>query len=750
MSKTRRTGTGRAATEVVPTTPAPELRQHVDRLLSGEHHNPHEVLGAHPSGDAVIIRVFHPAATDATVVWDGGAVDMQRVDDRGLFETRLSATEAPAYRLTMRAGKHTWEMQDPYRFLPTLGELDLHLIGEGRHAELWRRLGARVIEHEGVRGTAFAVWAPNARGVRVVGDASGWDDRLHPMRSLGGSGVWELFLPGVAEGTRYKFQVIRNDGRAVMHADPFAKRSERPPANASIVDESRHTWTDAAWLQRRADTLYDSAPLSIYEVHLGSWRRHPDEGGRPLTYLEAAQELGDYCVEMGFTHVELLPIAEHPFTGSWGYQVTGYYAPTARYGTPDELRSMIDTLHGRGIGVILDWVPAHFPRDEWALARFDGTALYEHADPRRGEHPDWGTLVFNYGRNEVRNFLVANARYWFEEFHVDGLRVDAVASMLYLDYSRKPGEWVPNPYGGRENLDAIAFLRETDDMVQRDFPGALMIAEESTAWPAVSRPTSAGGLGFSFKWNMGWMHDTLEYFSNDPVFRRYHHHELTFGLLYAWSERFVLPLSHDEVVHGKRSLVRKMPGDGWQRCANLRALFAWMWAHPGKKLLFMGGEIAQADEWSHDRSVDWHLLDHPAHQGMQRLVRDLNRVYAGEHALFERDVTPEGFRWIDAGNADQNVISFIRYDGHGHPGVVCVANFSPMVYESFRVGLPLGGRWRELINTDADVYGGSNVRNWEGVVASPDTWHGQPFSATMTLPPLAVMWLEPEGPPSQG
>jgi len=755
MSKTKRTGTGRATADKTPASPTngsapprvdPEMSRHVDRLLGGEHHNPHEILGAHPSGHTVVVRAWHPSATDATVVWDGGEQDMRRIDERGLFEAALRVETVPDYRLRMRAGVHSWEMQDPYRFLPTLGDLDLHLIGEGRHLELWRRLGARVIEHQGVRGTAFAVWAPNARGVRVVSDASAWDDRLHPMRSLGGGGVWELFLPGVGEGTIYKYQVIRADGRAVMHADPLARRSERPPANSSIVDESHHTWTDQEWMQQRAGTVYDSAPLSIYEVHLGSWRRRPDDGDRPLSYLEAADELGDYCAEMGFTHVEFLPLAEHPFTGSWGYQVSGYYAPTARYGTPDELRAMIDALHNRGIGVIMDWVPAHFPRDEWALARFDGTALYEHADPKRGEHPDWGTYVFNYGRNEVRNFLVANARYWFDEFHVDGLRVDAVASMLYLDYSRKPGEWIPNPYGGRENIDAINLLRETDDMVQRDFPGALMIAEESTAWPGVSRPTSSGGLGFSFKWNMGWMHDTLEYFRNDPVFRRYHHHELTFGLLYAWSERFVLPLSHDEVVHGKGSLVRKMPGDGWQRCANLRALFAWMWAHPGKQLLFMGGEIAQAEEWSHDRSVDWHLLEHPAHQGIQRLVRDLNLVYREKHALFERDVSPEGFRWIDAGNADQNVISFIRYDAHGFPGVVCVANFSPMVHEGFRVGLPLGGRWRELLNSDADVYGGSNVRNWQGVVAEADTWHGQPFSAPMTLPPLGVLWLEPHPP----
>jgi 1,4-alpha-glucan branching enzyme len=722
----------------------PDLRRDVDRLVAGEHHQPHAILGVHPVDGEVVVRVFHPAATDAAVVWSGGETAMERADERGLFVAHLPVAQAPEYRLRMRTGVHRWDMDDPYRFLPTLGELDLHLFGEGRHLDLWRRFGAQVIEHQGVRGTAFSVWAPNARGVRVVSDASGWDDRLHPMRSLGGSGVWELFLPGVGAGTCYKYQVIRSDGRAVMHADPLARRSERPPANASVVEESHHVWEDSAWLQNRAATVYDRAPLSIYEVHLGSWRRRVEEGDRPLTYREAAEELADYCCDNGFTHVELLPLAEHPFTGSWGYQVTGYYAPTARFGTPDDLRFMIDTMHRRGLGVILDWVPAHFPRDEWALARFDGTALYEHADPRRGEHPDWGTLVFNFGRNEVRNFLVANARYWIEEFHVDGLRVDAVASMLYLDYSRKAGEWVPNPYGGRENLEAIAFLREVNELVQREFPGALMIAEESTAWPGVSRPASTGGLGFGFKWNMGWMHDTLEYARNDPVFRRYHHHQLTFGLLYAWSERFVLPLSHDEVVHGKGSLINKMPGDLWQRRANLRALLAWMWAHPGKQLLFMGGEIGQFDEWSHDRSIDWRLLDHPEHRGIQRLVHDVNAVYRNQPALYERDVSPEGFRWIDAGNADQNVISFIRYDGHGHPGVVCIANFSPLVYRDFRVGLPLEGVWREVINSDADVYGGGNVRNWDGVVAEPATWHGQPFSAVTTLPPLAVLWLVPE------
>ena len=484
--------------------------------------------------------------------------------------------------------------------------------------------------------------------------------------------------------------------------------------------------------------------MSVYEVHLGSWRRRGEDGETLLSYREAAVELGDYCRSMGFTHVELLPIAEHPFGGSWGYQVSGYYAPTSRHGSPDDLRAMVEGLHERGIGVILDWVPAHFPRDDWALARFDGTALYEHVDPRRGEHPDWGTLVFNFGRNEVRNFLVSNARYWIEEFHIDGLRVDAVASMLYLDYSRQPGEWIPNPYGGRENIEAIEFLREVNSLIRDQYPGVVMVAEESTAWPGVSRPTSTGGLGFSFKWNMGWMHDTLAYMSRDAVFRRFHHHQLTFGLWYAFSERFVLPLSHDEVVHGKGSLLGKMPGDRWQRFANLRAMLAWMWAHPGKQLLFMGGEFGQEREWRHDHSLDWHLLEQPDHAGVQHLVRDLNRVYAAEPAAWQRDDSPEGFRWIDAGNSDQNVLSFARVDATGRPGLVCVANLSPVVHHNFRVGLPRPGRWLEVVNTDAESYGGSGVGNLGSVVADATEWNGQPHSAALTLPPLAVLWLAPD------
>jgi 1,4-alpha-glucan branching enzyme len=720
----------------------PDLGDEGARLVAGEHHEPHRVLGAHALGGAAVVRALHPTAERCTVLWPGGETPMDR-GEGGLFQAMVPTTELSEYRLRFEQGEGCWVIDDPYRFLPTLGELDLHLIGEGRHHELWRRLGARVIEHQGVSGTAFAVWAPNARSVRVVSDASYWDDRLHLMRSLGASGVWEIFLPGVGAGCRYKFQITTPEGRRVMKADPLARAAELPPATASVVEVSHHTWGDADWIAARAAADCAGRPMSAYEVHLGSWRRRIEDGDRPLSYREAGEQLADYCEAMGFTHVEFLPLAEHPFGGSWGYQVSGYYAPTARYGSPDDLRAMIDHLHRRGIGVLLDWVPAHFPRDEWALARFDGTALYEHVDPRRGEHPDWGTYVFNYGRNEVRNFLVANARYWCEEFHVDGLRVDAVASMLYLDYSREAGQWVPNRHGGRENLEAIELLREVNALVRDTHPGVLMIAEESTAWPGVTRPVATGGLGFTLKWNMGWMHDTLDYISRDPVFRRYHHHQLTFGLLYAYSERFVLPISHDEVVHGKGSLLGKMPGDRWRRFANLRALLAWMWAHPGKQLLFMGCELAQEREWSHDRSLDWHLLEDADHAGVQRLVHDLNARYGGEPALWECDDYPEGFRWIDAGNADQNVISFIRLDASGRPGLVCVANFSPVVHQGFRVGLPRPGRWLEVLNTDSDLYGGSGAGNLGAVEADEQGWNGQPFSAPMVLPPLGVVWLAP-------
>jgi 1,4-alpha-glucan branching enzyme len=618
-----------------------------------------------------------------------------------------------------------------------LGELDLHLAGEGRHERLYERLGAHLQED----GASFAVWAPNAEGVAVVGDFNDWDEEAVAMRALGDSGIWEAVVAGVESGQRYKFAVRQRGGAVQLKADPFAFATEVPPATASVVFRSEYEWSDDDWLERRRSSVSVSRPLAIYEVHLGSWRLNPLDGNRPLTYRELAEELADYVLDLGFTHVELLPVMEHPFAGSWGYQVTSYFAPSSRFGTPDDFRFFVDHLHGRGLGVILDWVPAHFPRDEWALARFDGTALYEHDDPRRGFHPDWGTLVFNLGRNEVRNFLLANALFWLREFHVDGLRVDAVASMLYLDYSRREGEWIPNAFGGREDLDTVQFLKDLNEVVHEREPGVISAAEESTAWPGVSRPTYLGGLGFGFKWNMGWMHDTLGYFSRDPVYRSYHHHELTFSLVYAWNENFILPLSHDEVVHGKGSLLRKMPGDRWQQLANLRALIAYMWAHPGKKLLFMGGELAQEQEWSHERSLDWHLLEEAGHAGVQALVRELNRIYRAEPALWEVDFEPAGFRWLEPNDAAANVLAFSRLSRDGSRALVCVANLSPVPRESYRVGMPHVGRWREVLNTDSAYYGGSDVGNLGGLEAVSKPWHDQPYSAELMLPPLGVVWL---------
>jgi 1,4-alpha-glucan branching enzyme len=628
---------------------------------------------------------------------------------------------------------------------PTLGELDLHLLNEGRHLHLQRALGAHPVTVDGVDGTAFSVWAPAAAAVSVVGDFNWWDGGSHPMRPVGSSGVWDLFVPGVGEGATYKFAVRSASGHVVQHADPMARQAEVPPATASVVSASRHEWSDGAWLERRARAHPWSEPVSIYEVHLGSWRRDPSRPDTPLRASEVAEDLAAYVLDMGFTHVELLPVMHHPYGGSWGYQVTSFFAPEAAWATPDELKALVDCLHGHGIGVLLDWVPAHFPRDEWALARFDGTALYEHADPRRGEHPDWGTLVFNHGRHEVRSFLLSNALFWLEEVHADGLRVDAVASMLYLDYSRKPGEWVPNVHGGREDLDAVAFLQDLNTVVHAEVPGTISVAEESTAWPGVSRPVHLGGLGFGFKWNMGWMHDTLEYFGRDPAHRRFHHHELTFSLAYAFSESYVLPLSHDEVVHGKRSLLEKMPGDRWQQMANLRALYGLMWAHPGKKLLFMGGELAQEREWSEDRSLDWHLLGRPDHAGIQALVRDLNRTYRRLPALWEVDSDDAGFTWLEADDADHNVMAFVRRSAGDADQVVCIANLSPVPRHGLRMGLPRPGRWDEVLNTDAGHYGGSNVGNMGAVVADDVPSHGQPWSAEVSLPPLAVVWFAPSG-----
>lgn len=699
----------------------------MDQLITGEVHDPHAVLGAHPAGGSTTIRTLRRGAGEVAVLADGERHPMKRVHDAGVFEAVLPG-EVLDYRVEVDGTTH----DDPYRYPPTLGELDLHLIGEGRHERLWSALGARGFDE----GVAFTVWAPNARAVRLVGDVTGWaPDDGWPMRSLGSSGVWEIFVPGMPVGSRYKYRVLGADGRWRDKADPMAARTEVPPATASVVHESRYEWGDADWLARRSRQAPHQEPMSVYEVHLGSWRPG-------LGYRELAEQLTAYVLEMGFTHVEFLPVMEHPFGGSWGYQVTGYYAPTARFGDPDDFRYLVDRLHAAGIGVILDWVPAHFPKDEWALARFDGTPLYEHPDPRRGEHPDWGTYVFDFGRNEVRNFLVANALYWLAEFHIDGLRVDAVASMLYLDYSRQDGQWAPNVHGGRENLEAISFLQEVNATVYRHHPGVLMIAEESTAWPGVTKPTSEGGLGFGFKWNMGWMHDTLLYTSKDPIYRQHHHHQLTFSLAYAWSENYVLPISHDEVVHGKGSLVGKMPGDTWQRLATVRALLAYMWAHPGKQLLFMGCELADDREWSEERGLDWYLTHDPARAGVQRLVADLNRVYRASPALWAQDTDPAGFRWIAGDDVANNTVSFIRIAPDGRT-LVCVTNFSALPLEDYRIGLPAAGTWAETLNTDAHHYGGSGVGNLGEVHAENIPWHGLPASVSLRVPPLGVLWLTP-------
>jgi 1,4-alpha-glucan branching enzyme len=718
-----------------------------DQLAARSAADPHSFLGAHPDGNGgVVIRAFRPSARAVRVITAEGQAELASVHPEGVFEGRLAGAELPLeYELEVDYGEDgTFTIGDPYRFLPTLGEMDLHLAGEGRHQELYEKLGAHVITHQDVRGTAFAVWAPSARSVSVVGDFNSWDGRLNPMRALGSSGIWELFLPGAGSGANYKFEILTQAGEIRLKADPLAFATELPPKTASMVFESHHEWTDGEWLAARSETAQLEAPVSIYEVHLGSWRLNPLEGNRSLTYLELADELSAYAKDMGFTHIELMPVMAHPFAGSWGYQVTGYFAPTPRYGTPDEFRAFVERLHSAGIGVILDWVPAHFPRDDFALARFDGTALYEHEDPRRGAHPDWGTLVFNYGRNEVRNFLLSNALYWLREYHADGIRVDAVASMLYLDYSREEGQWVPNEFGGNEDLDAVSFLKEYNELVYASAEGVISAAEESTAWPGVSRPTYLGGLGFGFKWNMGWMHDTLAYFEHEPIHRRWHHHELTFSLVYAFTENFILPLSHDEVVHGKGSMLSKMPGDRWQQLANLRALYAFMWAHPGKKLLFMGNEIAQEQEWSEERSLDWHLLENPDHSGIQSLVRDLNHAYRDTPALWERDDDHTAFWWVEPNDAEASVFAFARIGRDATKPLVFVANLTPIPRHGYRLGLPVPGRWTELVNTDSSYYGGSDQGNLGGVEAEDVAWMNQYHSAELTLPPLAALWLVPE------
>ncbi len=718
-------------------TPVAVHAADIDRLTSGAHHDPHSILGAHLRDGVVTFRTLKPNAREVAALIGDRRVSL-RHERGGVWVGACTSDAVPDYRIEVKYDDGFPHIVDePFRYLPTLGELDLHLIGEGRHEQLWEVLGAHVRNYETptgvVTGTSFAVWAPNARAIRVAGDFNHWDPTAYPMRSLGSSGVWELFVPGVGDGTKYKFHVLGADGVWREKADPMAFATEHPPAQASVVFTSRYEWNDATWLTERAHKDWLREPISIYEVHLGSWKYG-------LGYAQLADELVEYVTEMGFTHVEFLPIAEHPFAGSWGYQVTSYFAPTSRFGSPDEFRHLVDRLHQAGIGVIVDWVPAHFPKDAWALAKFDGTALYEHEDPLLGEHPDWGTLVFNFGRREVRNFLVSNAIFWAEQMHIDGLRVDAVASMLYLDYSRKSGQWRPNVYGGRENLDAVSFLQEMNATVYRRAPGVVTIAEESTAWPAVSKPTYVGGLGFGFKWNMGWMHDSLQYISHPPIYRSYHHNELTFSMMYAYSENFILPISHDEVVHGKGSLLHKMPGDRWQQMANLRAFLAFMWAHPGKQLLFMGSEFAQDSEWAEDRSLDWWLLDFAEHFTVQQLVRDLNALYRRTPALWQTDPDPEAFRWIDANDANNNTFSFVRRASDGS-ALACVANFAGVPHEGYRLGLPHAGRWAEVLNTDSELYNGSGVGNLGAVEATDTPWHGLPASAVIRVPPLGVVWL---------
>lgn len=707
-------------------------------VSNGWYHAPHDVLGAHVHGQTTTIRVIRRLADRVEIETAQGRTPAIH-EFNGIWRAELALEEVPDYRVIATYGEVEVRGDDPYRFLPTIGEMDVYLFSEGRHEQLWEVMGAHIKHYPSplgdVTGTAFTVWAPNAKAVRVVGDFNGWDGSLHAMRTMGASGIWEIFIPDAKEGQRYKFEIQYSDLSWHQKADPMARRTELPPSTASIITSSRHQWKDEEWMRQRASTDAHSGPISIYEVHLGSWR----EG---LDYRSVAEQLIGHVTYCGFTHVEFMPLAEHPYTPSWGYQVTGYYSPTSRYGSPDDLRYLIDELHRAGIGVILDWVPAHFPKDSWALARFDGTPLYEDPNPLRGEHPDWGTLVFNYGRREVRNFLVANALYWLEEFHADGIRVDAVASMLYLDYSREAGGWEPNIYGGRENLEAISFLQEATATAYRTHPGIMMIAEESTSYPGVTAMTDSGGLGFGLKWNMGWMNDTLRYLKEDPINRSWHHGDITFSLVYAFSEQFLLPLSHDEVVHGKGSLYRKMPGDPWQKLAGVRELFAYQWSHPGKKLLFMGQEFAQMDEWNESSSLHWWLTEDSSHDGVMSLLKRLNEVYREHPALWEKDFTCEGFEWIDGSDGDRNVISYLRLSADKKDVIAVVCNFSGVPHANYRVGLPSGGSWDEIVNTDALEYGGSGVGN-AAIVAQDIGWNGRPYSAVLELPPYGVIYLAP-------
>ena len=712
----------------------------LNALAGGRHGNPFSLYGPHREGGQRIVRTIQPQAESVDLLFEGvmDPLPMQRVHPDGIFEAQMP-TRKRNYRLRVtNANGDTWEVEDAYRFPSLLGDLDLYLMGQGAHRDIFRKLGAHPAVSLGVSGTYFAIWAPNASRVSVVGEFNNWDGRCHVMRLHPGNGLWEIFVPGVGQGTYYKFELLDKQGELLpFKSDPLGQFHEAPPGNASVVYQSHYKWRDDDWSAQKTPVPRMDQAVSIYEVHLGSWRR--GENNRFLTYRELADALVAYVRQMNFTHVELMPVTEHPFDGSWGYQPIGMYAPTQRFGQPDDFRYLVDKFHQAGIGVIMDWVPAHFPKDEHGLRRLDGTALYEHEDPRKGEHTDWGTLIFNYGRREVINYLVGSALYWIDSFHIDALRVDAVASMLYLDYSREKGEWVANEFGGNEHLEAVEFLRQLNSIIHTY--SATSYAEESTAWPGVSRPTDAGGLGFTYKWNMGWMNDTLSYMSEDPVHRKYHHDKMTFGLVYAFDENFVLPLSHDEVVHGKRSLLGRMPGDEWQRFANLRAYYGFMYGHPGKKLLFMGAEIAQEKEWNHDQSLDWHLLEQPRHQGIQNLVSDLNQVYRDTAALHEMDFSHEGFEWIDWQDADSSVLCWLRRAGDG-AFVVCISNFTPLVRSGYRIGVPQGGKYSELLNTDSVRYGGSGVGVHDDIHTEDVAAHGHQQSLQIDLPPLATLMLK--------
>ena len=742
---------------MTPATHPGALDRALAALAAGQHRDPFAVLGPHV--EQGVIRAFNPAARSIDLVLPaaGGGQPhvqaMRRREPHGFFEAPIDGAagptgtqpQAPDYRLRITyPGDVVVDVDDPYRYGRVLTDFDLHLLAEGTHHRAFEKLGAHRITWGGTTGVHFAVWAPNADRVSVVGDFNAWDGRVHPMRLLLPNGIWEIFLPDLRDGEKYKFEIRTRAGALLKKTDPFGFAFEVPPRSAAVVHASRaYAWRDAAWMaaRREQDGGYDR-PMSIYEVHLGSWARVPEEGNRFLTYREMASRLVSYVTDMGFTHIELLPVMEHPFSGSWGYQVLGFFAPTSRFGTPEDFKFFVDACHAAGLGVILDWVPGHFPKDAHGLAQFDGTALYEHADPRQGEHQDWGTLIFNYSRNEVRNFLLSNALFWLEEYHIDGLRVDAVASMLYLDYSREPGQWVPNRFGGRENLDAISFLQELNRLTHGEHPGTITAAEESTSWPGVSRPVHAGGLGFSYKWNMGWMHDMLQFTHENPIHRRWHHNLVTFSMLYAFTENFILPFSHDEVVHGKGAMLDKMPGDVWQKRATLRTLYAYMFGHPGKKLLFMGDEFGQWREWDHDRSLDWHLLDDPAHAALRRFVQDLNARLREEPALYECDFDPGGFRWIDCNDNENSIVSMARFARDRRDSLVMVFNFTPVPRPEYRVGVPEPGWYAERLNSDSSVYGGSNVGNAGGVGSEPVPAHGFEQSVRLMVPPLGALYLK--------